>query len=85
MNSQSAITVANKEMNDFAPGIGLLTITTLLIRRLVSKLRMMEQVRAERNQLADLDPELLRDIGIDDVAARSEAARSVFDLPQSRL
>ncbi|MBX2880231.1 MAG: DUF1127 domain-containing protein, partial [Granulosicoccus sp.] len=61
------------------------TITTLLIRRLVNKLRMMEQVRAERNQLADLDPELLRDIGIDDVAVRSEAARSVFDLPQSRL
>lgn len=42
------------------------------------------RIRRERNQLAGLSDERLRDIGITRSAANHEAARELFDIPVAR-
>lgn len=38
----------------------------------------------ERRRLAELDPRLLRDIGVDSAEAATEAARPFWDMPAGR-
>ncbi len=42
------------------------------------------RIRRERNQLADLSDDRLRDIGISRTDANREAARDLFDIPARR-
>ncbi|MGV6839184.1 MAG: DUF1127 domain-containing protein [Planktomarina sp.] len=42
-------------------------------------------VRAERKALAQLDPRLLQDIGVDKAAAHAESTRPIWDVTVGRL
>lgn len=50
-------------------------------RALLRRVARWHEAARQRRALADLSPELLRDIGLDREAAAAEAARPVWDLP----
>lgn len=50
-------------------------------RALLRRVSRWHEAARQRRALADLPPELLRDIGLDREAAAAEAARPVWDLP----
>lgn len=47
-------------------------------------LRGVFAVRSERRRLSEMDPRLLRDIGVSPAEAEREAHRSLWDLPANR-
>lgn len=53
--------------------------------RFFNLVQLAWQVRRERNQLASLSREELRQMGIHPVDAEHEAKRGLLDLPKSRL
>lgn len=57
--------------------------TSLSIPALVKRLRLMLQVSAERRALAKLDPARLRDLGLTEESAASEARRPMWDAPSN--
>ncbi|MDW4550299.1 DUF1127 domain-containing protein [Defluviimonas sp. D31] len=52
-----------------------------LRRRLIDRLRLMLEVRRQRQALADLNDYLLKDIGVSADEARREAGRPAWDVP----
>ena len=46
-----------------------------LFRRLVCQLKVWDQRYQQRRQLMELDPSLLKDIGVSDAEAEAEAAK----------
>lgn len=60
--------------------VGLGAVLGPLVRHVLLALR----IRRERNQLAALSDDRLRDIGVHRNHANREAARELFDIPASR-
>ena len=58
---------------------------TLRPWRVINLLKLVWQVRRERNQLAAYSHKELDDMGIHPLDAMRETGRSLFDLPKSRL
>ncbi|WP_343081170.1 hypothetical protein [Ostreiculturibacter nitratireducens] len=48
-------------------------------------IRLMSEAGRQRRDLARLDGRLLDDVGVDESAARAEAKRPVWDVPQTWL
>ena len=48
---------------------------------LLARLRLALTLRRHRRRLTDLDPHLLRDIGLTEGEARREAGRPLWDVP----
>jgi uncharacterized protein YjiS (DUF1127 family) len=49
------------------------------------RLRLALAIRRQRRRLTELDPHLLRDIGLSDADVRLEANRPFWDVPQHWL
>lgn len=54
------------------------------LQRPLQRLGLAAQIYRERQALAGLSDEALRDIGIDRISAEMEAARGLLDLPANR-
>ena len=52
-----------------------------LLPRLVRWLTTARAVRRQRTRLGDLEPRMLRDIGVTDSEAEREARRALWDVP----
>lgn len=61
-------------INDCVAAVKPMTPKTLF-RRLGCQLNVWDQRYRQRRQLQDLDPSLLRDIGVSDAEAEAEAAK----------
>lgn len=59
--------------------------TRPFLNRLTTALLAALHLRQSRQRLSQLEPHLLRDIGLTPAQARSEAARQVWDAPKSWL
>ena len=53
--------------------------------RIVNYMRLVWQVRRERDRLASMSAKQLADLGIHPTVASREAERGLFDIPKSRL
>ncbi len=61
------------------------TTAPFRLATLWQRVKLMWQVRKERNALQSLDADRLHDIGIDLHKAAAEAKRSFFDVPDNRF
>jgi len=84
MNTQSAINPINNDIDPLVSGAIVFNKMKRIARQIVDRVRLMEQIRAEREVLANLSPRMLNDIGIGEGVAFQEATRSYIDLPQGR-
>ncbi len=55
------------------------------VRKVLARLDLMLKVRRERQQLAELDDRMLKDIGLSRSLAHLETGRSALDIPERRL
>ena len=54
------------------------------VTRFIARSRLAAQIAREREELSKLDPRILRDLGIDALAAQQESTRGYWDLPKER-
>ena len=84
MNTQSTINSINPECDPLVSAAIVINRIKGIVRRVVDRWKLMEQIHAEREILANLSPRMLNDIGIEVGIAYQEATRSYIDLPQGR-
>jgi len=84
MNTKTAINTAQNDIVDSASGVVTISKIKTLAIKIIARIKLMDQIRLERQELSRMSPKMLADLGIDAEAARQEYVRRYFDLPGGR-
>ena len=84
MNTKSTIHATHTDIHAIVSSVIPLRKIKALVARLIARVKLLETVLEERQQLSRMSPEMLADIGLDAEAARQEYVRRYFDLPGGR-
>ena len=84
MNTKTAINAAHNDIVDSVSGALLISKIKGLFAKIIARIKLMDQIRIERQELSRMSPKMLADLGIDAESARQEYIRRYFDLPGGR-